>query len=36
MTARCPSRLKRGTGEPHVRHTVVEKLLALGKSNLVV
>jgi hypothetical protein len=34
MTARCPSRLRRGTGEPHVRQIVVEKLLALGRSNL--
>jgi hypothetical protein len=36
MTARCPSRLSRATGEPHVRQTVVEKLLALGRSNLIV
>jgi hypothetical protein len=36
MTERWPSRLRRATGEPQVRQTVVAKLLALGRSNLCV
>jgi hypothetical protein len=36
MTARWPSRLSRGTGEPQVRQTAVAKFLALGKSNVCV
>ena len=36
MTARWPSRLSRGTGEPQVRQTAVAKPLALGRSNLCV
>ena len=36
MMARWRSRLRRGTGEPHARQTVVAKLFALGRSNRIV